>query len=359
MIPSIPRDPSRLGQWALMLAGGLLLGLGLERLHVPAALMLGPILMGATLALRGVAIRVGRIPHQFGQAIAGTLIALNLDPSVLGQTLQLWPVVIFFVVVTLALACVTGLVAARLTRLDQEVAVWGFMPGMAGTMIAMAHDRGIDSRMVAFIQILRLLMVIGTMIAVGAALVGAAQPHGAGAPAADAASTALVLGLGLLGIAAARYLPMLPAGATLVPLVLACLLWVNGVNIAIPHWLVALGYLFIGAQAGLRFTPDLLRTGARALPMLVVSVLLLLGLCALSGVLLSLVAGVDLMSAMLATVPGSIDSIALIAISTGSDISFIMALQTVRLFAVVLLGPPLARAVLHLCDRSVAAARRG
>ena len=117
------------------------------------------------------------------------------------------------------------------------------------------------------------------------------------------------------------------------------------------RWLIALGYLMLGAQVGLRFTPEMIRIGARALPMLALAVVALLLLCGATGALLSVVAGVDLMSAMLATVPGSIDSIALIALSTGSDISFIMTLQTVRLFAVVLLGPPLARWILHLAQR--------
>ncbi|MEI4473819.1 AbrB family transcriptional regulator [Frigidibacter sp. MR17.24] len=341
----------RIGQWAMLLGGGAALARVFEIAHVPAALMLGPILFGAVMALRGATIRIGRAPHQFGQAIAGVLIALNLDPAVLGRTLEIWPTVIAFVVLTLTLACVVGLVAARLTRLDRDVTVWGFLPGMAGTMIAMAHERGVDSRMVAFIQILRLLMVIATMIGVGAVLVGGAQPHDAGAPPPDVVSTLIAAAMGAVGILTARFAPMIPAGASLVPLLVASLLWLNGINIAAPHWLVALAYLFLGAQVGLRFTPDLMRSGARAVPMLVVSVVLLLVLCAASGAALSLIAGVDLMSGMLATVPGSIDSIALIALSTGSDISFIMSLQTVRLFAVVLLGPPMARALLHLCRR--------
>lgn len=338
-------------QWLLLLGGGIVLARMMELAHVPAALLLGPLIWGAALAMRGTTVRIGRLPHLFGQAIAGTLIANNLDPQVLTQTLDLWPVVILFVVLTLVLACAVGLGAAKVAGLDREVTVWGFLPGMAGTMIALAHERGIDSRMVAFIQILRLLMVIGAMVAVGAVLVGPAVPHGAGAPPPDLVSTLSVLAISALGIAVARVLPMVPAGASLVPLFIGGALCVNGVNLASPHWLIALGYLMLGAQVGLRFTPEMIRTGARALPMLALAVVALLLLCGATGALLSVVAGVDLMSAMLATVPGSIDSIALIALSTGSDISFIMTLQTVRLFAVVLLGPPLARWILHLARR--------
>ncbi|TKA97338.1 AbrB family transcriptional regulator [Cereibacter changlensis] len=340
--------------WALLAGGSAGLSALFGIAHVPAALMLGPIVCGALLAMRGSQIRVARPPYLWGQAIAGTLIALNLDPAIVGRTVEIWPVVLAFVLLTLALACAVGLVAARLTGLDREVTVWGFLPGMAGTMIALAHERGIDSRMVAFIQILRLLMVIATMVVVGAALVGPPVPHDAGAPLPDALSTSVAMLLGLLGICVSRFAPIVPAGASLVPLVAlvaGSLLTINGINVAPPYLLVAVAYFFLGAQVGLRFTPDMIRTGARAMPWLPVAGALLLVLCAGSGALLSVVAGVDLMSAMLATVPGSVDSIALIALSTGSDISFIMTLQTVRLFAVVLLGPPMARGMLALLRR--------
>ncbi|MDE1154733.1 MAG: AbrB family transcriptional regulator, partial [Acidobacteriaceae bacterium] len=152
------------------------------------------------------------------------------------------------------------------------------------------------------------------------------------------------------GCAIGRWLPSIPAGASLTPIFIGGVLNVYGVAFAVPHWLTTIAYLCLGAQTGLRFTPDIVRIGARALPMLVVSVLLLLFLCGLSGAVLSELAGTDLMTAVLATVPGSIDSIALIAVSTHADMSFVMTLQTTRLFAVVLLGPPVARLLLRMAS---------
>jgi uncharacterized membrane protein AbrB (regulator of aidB expression) len=63
------------------------------------------------------------------------------------------------------------------------------------------------------------------------------------------------------------------------------------------------------------------------------------------------VADVDLMSALLATVPGSIDSIALIAVNAGADMTFVMTLQTMRLFAVSLFAPFVARSMIHILRR--------
>ena len=54
--------------------------------------------------------------------------------------------------------------------------------------------------------------------------------------------------------------------------------------------------------------------------------------------------GVDPLTAYLATSPGGMDSVAIIAAASDSvDISFVMALQTARFLIVLLAGPPLAR----------------
>lgn len=345
--PDLRRLPAAI-QWALLITGALVLGFWMEWAHVPAALLLGPLVWSAIMGMRGMTIRVASSVHKFGQAVAGALIALHLDPHIVARTTEIWPAVLIFVSITLLLACLVGLVATWLTGLNVEVSVWGFLPGMAGTMIALAHERGLDSRMVAFIQILRMLMVIGAMIGVGAIL--AAPP---GQPETVIGQSTCVpvlttLVLAVAGSAIGRWLPMIPAGASLAPIVLGGVLNIYGVAFAVPHWLTAVAYLFLGAQTGLRFTPEIVRAGGRALPMLVVSVLLLLVLCGISGAILSMLTGADLMTAVLATVPGSIDSIALIAVATHADMSFVMTLQTTRLFAVVLFGPPVARCLLHL-----------
>lgn len=335
-------------QWLALIGGGLLAGYGLQALQLPAGLMLGPLILGAALGMKGATVRVPGLAYQLAQGIAGCLIALHIEPEVLGRVAELWPVLLIFVVLTFVAACATGAIAAGWTGIDREVSVWGFLPGMAGTMIAISHDRGLDSRMVAFIQILRLMVVIASMVVAAMLLVGPAAQPASGASAPDALSGLASLGIACLGVVAARWLPAIPAGASLVPLTVAAGLGVSGISLAMPGWLLAAGFLGLGLQIGLRFTPDLIRTGLAALPALLAACLLLIALCGVSGVFLSWIAGVDLMSGLLATVPGSIDSIAIIAIGAHADVSFVMTLQTIRLFAVALLGPTVAALLLRM-----------
>ena len=110
-----------------------------------------------------------------------------------------------------------------------------------------------------------------------------------------------------------------------------------------PGPVLSIAYAVIGFQVGLRFTRATVLTVIRLVPVVVASSLALLLLCSASALLLTGLLGIDPLTAFLAMVPGSIESVAIVAIGSNADISFVMALQTVRMFAVVLVGPPLAR----------------
>lgn len=338
-------------QWLLLLGSGLMLGQFLQWLSLPAALMLGPMMIGILMARGGCAIRVSGLLHRTAQGVAGCLIAAHLDSALLVRTSEIWPIVIVFVALTFLASCFVGWLSARTSGIDGEVAIWGFLPGMAGTVIAMAHEYGLDSRLVALIQTVRLMVVIATMVVAALFIVGASVPHFSAGRAPDIGSISVVMSLALLGALAARHLRWIPSAASLLPLTAGGVLQLADVNLAVPAWLVALAYLAFGADIGLRMTPDILRSGARALPALVGAALLLMLLCGVSGAVLSLVASVDLMSALLATVPGSVDSIALIAVNAGADMTFVMTLQTLRLFAVSIFGPLVARSMIHVLHR--------
>ena len=53
----------------------------------------------------------------------------------------------------------------------------------------------------------------------------------------------------------------------------------------------------------------------------------------------------DLLTAVLATSPGGLDSVAIIAVGSKADVSFVLAVQTLRLFVVLLTGPLLAKCI--------------
>jgi membrane AbrB-like protein len=76
--------------------------------------------------------------------------------------------------------------------------------------------------------------------------------------------------------------------------------------------------------------------------------LCLIGFCGLLAWCLMHLAHVDALTAYLATSPGGLDSVAIIAASTpGVDLPFVMALQSVRLLFCIGLSPLITRLVVR------------
>jgi uncharacterized membrane protein AbrB (regulator of aidB expression) len=63
-------------------------------------------------------------------------------------------------------------------------------------------------------------------------------------------------------------------------------------------------------------------------------------------------AGIDPLTAYLATSPGGADSVAIIAASSNVDAAFVMSMQTLRFLGVLLAGPALARFVTSLVEKN-------
>jgi membrane AbrB-like protein len=215
-------------------------------------------------------------------------------------------------------------------------------------MVLMADAYGADMRLVAFMQYLRVLLValIASLIARFFTLGGAPPPASWFTTAASPVhwpAFGLTLALLVACAWAARRL-RLPAGPLLLPLVVGAALQDFGLfTLELPREFLGLSYGILGWSIGLRFSRDILLHAFKSLPAILGSTLLLLALCGGFGVLLGHYAHVDAMTAYLATSPGGLDAVAIIAASTKLDMPFVMALQTARILLVILIGPTLAR----------------
>src|SRR5262245_53935474 len=213
-------------------------------------------------------------------------------------------------------------------------------------MTIMAEHYGADPRLVAFMQYLRVVLV-AVVAAIVARLFGVAPVHVPHTivwfPPVAWLPLAETLALAIVGPVIARWL-RIPAGAFLVPLVLGIVLTHFGlIRIELPTWLLAASYVFVGWNVGLRFTRPLLIHVLRALPVIFGATLILIVLCGGIAVLMVWGAGVDPLIAYLVISSGGSDSIAIIVASTNVDVSFVMAMQTVRMIAVLFLAPVLTK----------------
>ena len=146
-----------------------------------------------------------------------------------------------------------------------------------------------------------------------------------------------------------------PSGRFLLTLAIGAILNVSGVvEFELPRWLLTGTFAAVGWSVGLHFTPEILAAALRAFPKVLLSVALLIAFSAGVGFLLTQTLGIDPLTAYLATSPGGMDSVAIIAASSHVDVSFVITLQMVRFLTIVAFGPPIAR---FLARR--AAPRRG
>ena len=126
----------------------------------------------------------------------------------------------------------------------------------------------------------------------------------------------------------------------------------GAIEIELPKWLLAGTYALLGWSVGLHFTPSILAHAVRAIPKILLSVTLLIAFCGGLAYVLTRTLGIDALTAYLATSPGGMDSIAIIAASTPVDVPFVMALQTIRFLVIVTVGPSVARMVAHQMQAS-------
>ncbi|SKA39323.1 hypothetical protein SAMN02745126_06210 [Enhydrobacter aerosaccus] len=328
-----------------LIATSAIIGGILVWMHAPAALLLGPLAAAIVVAANGARISFPVPLFVMAQGVVGCLIARMVPASILGDIAQHWLLFTVGVLSVVAASCVLGVVMGRLRLMPGTTALWGSSPGAASIMTLMAEEYGADVRLVAFMQYFRVLAVAG-MAALVAHFFAANTAHAPAIvwfPPVDWLALAETVALAIVGPYLARLL-RIPAGAFLVPMVIGIVLAHFGLmKIELPTWLLAGAYALVGWNIGLRFTKPLLIHAARSLPVIVVFTLLLIGLCAGVATLLVAGAGVDPLTAYLATSPGGVDSVAIISASSSVDVSFVMAMQTVRLIAVLFLGPALTK----------------
>ncbi|MDG9884302.1 AbrB family transcriptional regulator [Pseudomonas sp. GD04058] len=324
----------------------------LHALSVPAGLFLGPMLVAIVFGVSGANLHLHRQVFRFGQGCVGLLVAHSVTWAVLVSLAQAWPLMLFATLVTVVLSALVGLGTVRFGGIPGSTAAWGTAPGAASAMVSMAEEYGADGRVVATMQYVRVVCVVMVGSLVSHALgVSPAEGLVAAARVSDPDPVNLALGLLviLLGITLGN---RMPAGALLMPLLLGGALQLGGVLvIEMPEWLLAFAYGAIGCYIGLRFDRQTLGYVGKRLPAMISGALVLILLCAGCAWLLARVAGTDFLSMYLATSPGGLDAMAIIAVETHADVGLVLAMQTLRLFGVILTGAFCARQIIRLTER--------
>lgn len=310
----------------------------------PDPTLFGGLLGALVLAVPGLAPQsLPRVGYLAGQGIVGVGVGAQISWAALRELSDQWPVVLSVVTATLVLSFVAGLPLRRFGA-STVTAAFASVPGGASGMSAIADDLGADSRVVAVLQYVRVMVILLTLPVVVSVVFGqhastATVDGGASARNLVYALLALVIGV------TAGLVLRLPSPAVLGGLLAGLLLTLVPAfgHVRVPLWVQAAGFVLIGVQVGLKFTWESLRSIGRMLPVAFVGVVVTIAGCALLGLLLARATGVSRFDAYLATTPGGLPAVLATSTTASGNVTFISAVQVTRLLLVLVLAPLVGR----------------
>jgi uncharacterized protein len=346
-------------RWALLIAVTVAVTYPLTRVGVPSAALFAALVVGVVLALTSLA--PARVPRHAGiaaQGVLGVYIGTMVHQDAVGALGDDWPIVVAIAVATLLLSIVAGALLGLHRDVTPLTGSLALVAGGASGLVAIARELGGDDRVVSVVQYLRVGLVTASMPVVVTLIYHADKSHGAAAPVAETASAPWYLSVGMLIAlclvgASVGKLIRLPGAGLLGPMALTVALEVTGFSfgLAVPMVLVQVGYMVIGWQAGLAFTRESLRAIGRMLPA-AIGLIVALGVATAGlGALLAHFTGLTPLEGYLATSPGGVYAVLATAVETGSNVTFIIAAQVVRILLMLFAAPLMARTVVWMSKR--------
>jgi uncharacterized protein len=334
-------------QMALLAVVIVAAGVAMNAVGVPSPYLFAALLIGLARALAiAQPLELPRRVFVAAQAVTGVALGTYLQRSSLHVLADDWLAVALVSLATLGISLAAGGVLARLTILDRPTASLGMIAGGASGIVGISDDLGGDDRLVAFMQYLRVFVVV----LVTPALVGVIFP---GAHAGSVPTTGPILGtatawLLTIGIAVAGQAVPLPARSLMGPMLIAGALTLSGVtDFTPPPLLRETAFGVIGLYIGLRFTAQTLRAVGRLLVPVAVSIVALLVACFGLAIVLDATTSVSLEDAYLATTPGGLYAVLAVAFGAGANTTFIVAVQSLRVLVMVVLAPLAVRRALR------------
>ena len=345
-------------KWALLVVSTVLLTVPLTLLGVPSAALFAALIVGIALALLTWA--PSAVPRKAGiaaQGVLGVYIGTMVHRDALAALGSDWVIVLGVAIGTLLLSILAGALLGMHRDVTPLTGALALVAGGASGLVAIARELGGDDRVVAVVQYLRVALITASMPIVVTLVYHAEKSSRAVAPTQSASapwylSVAMLAVIVLVGASVGKLI-RLPGAGLLGPMTITIALELTGTSfgLAVPLALVQLGYAVIGWQAGVAFTRESVRAIGRALPAALGLIVFLNVACAGLGVLLAHFAGLTPLEGYLSTSPGGIYAVLATAVETGSNVTFIIAAQVVRVLLMLFAAPLMARGFVALTER--------
>ena len=311
-------------------------------LGIPVPWLLGAMLATTALTLGGVRLGVDPRLRSAMLLVIGVLIGSGFEQDLVAQIGGWWWSLAALPVYVVVIAAVVMAYLRRVAGFDLKTAYFSASPGGLGEMILLADRYGADVRRTSLVHALRVLLLV-TAIPLLVDRLGLVVAEPASAVSPSLAETAFLLATGIAGFLAAR-LVRLPNAILLGPMLASAVVHVLGWSESQPPLVVvALAQVVVGASVGARFSGLGLGEVIRTLGHGAVITVVMLVLSAAFAVAIHPLAGMGLLTLMIAYVPGGVAEMALVAIALGIDPAYVSTHHVIRIMLVVSLAALLAR----------------
>jgi len=318
-----------------------LVGYLLDRASVPAAWIIGPLIVSAACALiTREELPLNKYVFRFSRGTIGILAALPLVTvgwHHLTQYLLPGLITAGFVIL---LAVVGGtLIGKSHKEIGLESGIMSMLAGGASVMPVIAKEVGADYRYVALNQYLRLLAVsIPSPLVAGWLMTTNSAPAGHPDPPETAGwiGIAIIVAVAMGAESIARFLHF-PSPSIVGPIcvmVIIANLVPDTISLYPPDVMRIVAFLVVGWMCGGSLSLNSLKAFSKLLPITLAFVAFLIGACALIAWPLTVWLDITYFEAYLATTPGALDTVLALTSESGSG-AVVVTMQVIRLLCIV------------------------
>ena len=325
-------------------AGGLIFQL----LHSPLPWMLGP--LAATILYHTLSGGRACWPVQLrnlGLIVIGYSMGRTVTPEAVGEILTNLPAMFAVTLLTVTFCMAVGYFTHRRTGISFASGMLGSIPGGLAQMVLLTEEiEDADVTVVTFLQMMRVLTVVFCVpfIAdgIGPMPAGTTAPLTAAGALAWTAAIPAILAAPLGAWLAA--LLKLPIPSLLGPIfATAAAVLISGEAPRVPPLVMNPALVFFGTYFGTIISLESIKKLGKIFPYAIGGGVAILAFTFLVAYGLTLVVPATMLSSFLATAPGGLSEVGVVALALHADVAFIMAYQLFRLFSILLLLPPLLR----------------
>lgn len=342
-----------------------------DYLHFPVAWFLVPLLIAIMFSM--VKGKMESFPHSFGmvgQGMIAVVTASHFSPDSLVNAQHYLLPLFGAIVITGIFSLLNGFLLCKIAKIDPCSSFLGSIPGAGSSLVAMSEEMGADAIAVTVLQYVRILLVslivpniVGFYFStpvLATPIIESCNPEICFTPTHELLiitdlpnsilsgiiKALLIILTVTLGIKIGKLIK-LPSNLFLAPF-FSCLILFWFIPTTIPPIIFSIGLFLLGLSTGVKFDLQSMNKLLKAVMIEIILVILLIIICFVIGYEFHQITGLDMMSSLLGTTPGGLNTMTATALELGGDSGMVLTMQMVRMFFILTFCPFFAGTIVNI-----------